>query len=112
MLSMLCFCPSINYHSVWHAAALRRQGAESSSKARRTVMGRKHAFDQSAQTSKRSTETERVKQKWRTLRFECLLLSFAFIAKKKKKKSNLNATAARRNDDVILVPGDSVCHLT
>lgn len=40
----------------------------------------KLTFDQTAQRRKRSTDTAKVKQKERTLRFECLLLSFVFIA--------------------------------
>ena len=57
---------------------------------------------QSAQRRKRSTNTEKVKQKWLTLRLECLLLSFARTA------SKLSATAARRKKSSSLSGLESV----
>ena len=105
MLSMLRFCRAINYRSVWHVDAVRRLGAESTSRCleHTLFLWVESSPGQSAHRQKSSTDTEKVKQKWRTLRFECFLLSFAAIAQRQN-----YATAARRNKCSSLLEPESI----
>ena len=83
---MLRFCRVIKYRSVWHVLRYVVSGPKASQKliaerAGSVSAGGKHDIDESAQRSKRSTETERVMQKWRPpRRSECLIFSFDFTA--------------------------------
>ena len=64
---MLRFCRVIKYRSVWHVLRYVVSGPKASQKliaerAGSVSAGGKHDIDESAQRSKRSTETERVMQ--------------------------------------------------
>ena len=89
---MLPFCRAIKHRSVLHVDAVRGLGTESLEHV--LLLRMESSPGQSAQRRKRSTDTGKVKQNWRALRFECLLLSFAFIAQNKcddsAKKNNNN----------------------
>ena len=71
---MLRLCREIKYRDVW-----RVEGTSRSLEHVLFSAGRKLTLPISAEV-KEVDDTEKVKQKWRTLRFECLLRLFSFIA--------------------------------
>ena len=74
---LLRFCCAVKYCSVWHVVEyfISRPRAHqeyiADFRTWSVSAGGKHAFDLSVQRGKRSTKTERVKQKWQTHWFRC-----------------------------------------
>ena len=85
---MLPFCHAIKHRRVLHVDAMRGLGTESFEHV--LLLRVESSPGPSAQRRKRSTDTGKVKQNWRALRFDCLLLSFAVIAQNKCDDSEKN----------------------
>ena len=87
MLSMLRFCRAIKHRSVWYVDVVFRLEAENTSHSSEDVLisvGGKLAWPISAE-AKKVTDTEKVKQKWRTLRFGCFLFCLPLFCKDQAK---------------------------